>query len=63
MRMAHALVMYIQKLLYRAISSFETVLENVVMNMEISEEPVVIEGDDAALILERVSNDPSHCLS
>ena len=26
------------------------------MNMDISVEPIVIEGDDAALILERVNN-------
>ena len=39
----------------RAIAAFETVLEVTVLNVNVTEEPVVIEGDDAAVILQRVS--------
>ncbi len=39
----------------RAIAAFETVLEVAVLNVNVTEEPVEIEGDDAALILQRVS--------
>ena len=38
----------------RVISSFESILESTVMNVNVTEEPVIIEGDDAALILQRV---------
>ena len=41
---------------YRAIAAFETVLEVAVLNVNVTEEPVEIEGDDAALILQRVSS-------
>ena len=39
--------------MFRAILSFETVLEQTVMNLELQD--VTITGDDAALILQRVS--------
>lgn len=39
----------------RAIAAFETVLEVTVLNVNVTEEPIVIEGDDAAVILQRVS--------
>ena len=55
MRMAYSLA-GMCTCFYRAISSFETVLESVVMNMDISVEPIVIEGEDAALLLQRVNN-------
>ena len=49
----------------RAIMAFETILESTVMNMNITELPII--GDDAALILQRVSSYliaamMSHCL-
>ena len=40
--------------------AFETILESTVMNMNIIQVPIVIEGDDAAVILQRVKQEQKH---